>query len=121
MCFGTAGSSLAHLRRFAFDELKIDRTLTAGLGTSAADDAIMAATIDMAHALGMLVTAEGVETPAQQALLRELGCDRGQGYLLGAPAELGSRAYAILPTRPTSQGDRDGAVRQAQGDGAEGR
>ena len=68
--FGTGGSSLTYLRRFPFDELKIDRMFVEGLGRSAADDAIVAATIDMAHALGMVVAAEGVETEAQRVRLR---------------------------------------------------
>jgi diguanylate cyclase (GGDEF)-like protein/PAS domain S-box-containing protein len=84
--FGTGGSSLTYLRRFPFDELKIDASFMAGLGTSAADDAIVAATIEMAHALGMVVAAEGVETEGQLDRLRALGCDRAQGFLLAAPA-----------------------------------
>jgi EAL domain-containing protein (putative c-di-GMP-specific phosphodiesterase class I) len=83
--FGTGGSSLTYLRRYPFDELKIDQTFVAGLGRSAADDAIVAATIDMAHALGMTVAAEGVETDMQRVRLIELGCDRAQGYFLAAP------------------------------------
>ena len=83
--FGTGGSSLTYLRQFPFDELKIDSSFIAGVGMSAADDAIVAATIDMAHALGMIVAAEGVETELQRARLVELGCDRAQGYLLAAP------------------------------------
>ena len=67
--FGTGGSSLTYLRRFPFDELKIDRMFVEGLGRSAADDAIVAATIDMAHALGMVVAAEGVETEVQRVRL----------------------------------------------------
>src|SRR5581483_9789248 len=63
--FGTGYSSLTYLRRFPFDQLKIDRSFVAGLGTSATDDAIVAATIDMGHALDMVVAAEGVETAAQ--------------------------------------------------------
>ena len=86
--FGTGGSSLTYLRRFPFDELKIDRMFVEGLGRSAADDAIVAATIDMAHALDMVVSAEGVETEAQRLRLVDLGCDRAQGYHLGAPEEL---------------------------------
>ena len=57
--FGTGGSSLTYLRRFPFDKLKIDRMFVEGLGRSAADDAIVAATIDMAHALGMVVERGG--------------------------------------------------------------
>jgi diguanylate cyclase (GGDEF)-like protein/PAS domain S-box-containing protein len=83
--FGTGGSSLNHLRRYPFDELKIDETFVAGLGRSAADDAIVAATINMAHALGMTVTAEGVETEVQRLRLVEFGCDRAQGYHLAPP------------------------------------
>jgi diguanylate cyclase (GGDEF)-like protein/PAS domain S-box-containing protein len=89
--FGTGGSSLTYLRRFPFDELKVDRTFIAGLGRSAADDAIVSATIDMAHALGMVVAAEGVETDRQRARLRELGCDRAQGYYLAPPEALTPR------------------------------
>jgi EAL domain-containing protein (putative c-di-GMP-specific phosphodiesterase class I) len=84
--FGTGGSSLTYLRQFPFDELKIDPSFVAGLGRSAADDAIVAATIDMAHALGMVVAAEGVETEQQRERLVDLGCDRAQGYLLSEPA-----------------------------------
>jgi diguanylate cyclase (GGDEF)-like protein/PAS domain S-box-containing protein len=97
--FGTGSSSLTYLRRFPFDELKIDRTFTMGLGSSAADTAIVAATIDMAHALGMLVTAEGVETEEQLAHLRDLGCDRAQGYLLGVPEAAPARRLSIVRRR----------------------
>ncbi len=98
--FGAGSSSLTYLRRFPFDELKIDGELVAGLGTSAADTAIVAATIDMAHALGMVVTAEGVETEEQLAGLRELGCDRAQGYLLAVPEAVPSRRLSLVRRRP---------------------
>ena len=98
--FGTGGSSLTYLRRFPFDELKIDDMFVEGLGRSAADDAIVAATIDMAHALGMVVAAEGVETEEQRVRLRELGCDRAQGYHLGPPEELASRRLVLVEQRP---------------------
>jgi diguanylate cyclase (GGDEF)-like protein/PAS domain S-box-containing protein len=98
--FGTGGSSLTYLRRFPFDELKIDRTFIEGLGRSAADDAIVAATIDMAHALDMVVTAEGVETEAQRVRLCELECDRAQGYHLGPPAELSPRRLVLVQQQP---------------------
>jgi len=98
--FGTGGSSLTYLRRFPFDELKIHDMFVEGLGRSAADDAIVAATIDMAHALGMIVAAEGVETEEQRARLRELGCDRAQGYHLGPPEELASRRLVLVEQRP---------------------
>ncbi|MET0628742.1 MAG: EAL domain-containing protein [Acidimicrobiia bacterium] len=98
--FGTGGSSLTYLRRYPFDELKIDGTFVAGLGQSPADDAIVAATIDMAHALGMTVAAEGIETEAQRTRLVELGCERGQGYHLGAPAALDERHLRLVRRRP---------------------
>jgi diguanylate cyclase (GGDEF)-like protein/PAS domain S-box-containing protein len=98
--FGTGGSSLTYLRRFPFDELKVDRSFIAGLGRSAADDAIVAATIDMAHALGMVVAAEGVETEEQLARLQDLGCDRAQGYYLAEPEKMTARRLVLIEQRP---------------------
>jgi diguanylate cyclase (GGDEF)-like protein/PAS domain S-box-containing protein len=98
--FGTGGSSLTYLRRFPFDELKIDRMFVEGLGRSAADDAIVAATIDMAHALDMVVSAEGVETEEQRLRLVDLGCDRAQGYHLGAPQELTTPRLVLVRQQP---------------------
>jgi EAL domain-containing protein (putative c-di-GMP-specific phosphodiesterase class I) len=98
--FGTGGSSLTYLRRFPFDELKIDRMFVEGLNRSAADDAIVAATIDMAHALDMTVTAEGVETEAQRERLIELGCDRAQGYHLGAPEAIATPRLVLVRQQP---------------------
>jgi len=98
--FGTGGSSLTYLRRFPFDELKIDRMFVEGLGRSAADDAIVAATIDMAHALDMLVSAEGVETEEQRLRLVDLGCDRAQGYHLGGPEALTTPRLVLVRQQP---------------------
>jgi diguanylate cyclase (GGDEF)-like protein/PAS domain S-box-containing protein len=84
--FGTGYSSLAYLKRFPFDQLKIDRCFTEGLGHDAADEAIVAATIQMAHALGMKVVAEGVEELEQLTVLTQLGCDLAQGYYFAPPA-----------------------------------
>ncbi|HEY3673708.1 MAG TPA: EAL domain-containing protein [Acidimicrobiia bacterium] len=98
--FGTGGSSLTYLRRFPFDELKIDRMFVEGLGRSAADDAIVAATIDMAHALGMVVSAEGVETEEQRLRLVDLGCDRAQGFHLGAPEALAAPRLVLVHQLP---------------------
>jgi diguanylate cyclase (GGDEF)-like protein/PAS domain S-box-containing protein len=83
--FGTGFSSLAYLKRFPIDVLKIDRTFTDGLGLDENDTAIVKATIALAHSLGIRVVAEGVETELQLELLHELGCDTVQGYLLGRP------------------------------------
>ncbi len=98
--FGTGGSSLTYLRRFPFHKLKIDRMFVEGLGRSAADDAIVAATIDMAHALDMVVTAEGVETEAQRLRLLDLGCDLAQGYHLGAPEALPTPRLVLVRQQP---------------------
>jgi len=83
--FGTGGSSLTYLRQFPFDELKVDDSFIVGLGKTPTDDAIVGATIDMAHALDLVVAAEGVESEEQLVRLTELGCDRAQGFHLGRP------------------------------------
>ena len=84
--FGTGYSSFTYLKRFPADELKIDRSFVAGLGTDLADTAIVGSCVRLAHAVGVRAVAEGVETPAQREALVELGCDLGQGHLLGRPA-----------------------------------
>lgn len=85
--FGRGYSSLAYLTRFPIDKLKIDRSFVQEIST-AENAAIVDAIIVMAHALGMTVVAEGVETAAQEQYLRERGCDEVQGYLYspGVPA-----------------------------------
>jgi diguanylate cyclase (GGDEF)-like protein/PAS domain S-box-containing protein len=83
--FGTGYSSLAYLTRFPLTALKVDRSfVTAALDDDAAA-AIVRTVIDMAHILGFKVVAEGVETEAQAAFLRGLGCNEGQGYLFAKP------------------------------------
>jgi EAL domain-containing protein (putative c-di-GMP-specific phosphodiesterase class I) len=86
--FGTGFSSLAYLKRFPIDFVKIDRTFTDGLGTDDNDTAIVRATIALAHSLGIRVVAEGVESELQRNLLRDLGCDFGQGYLFAKPVDV---------------------------------
>lgn len=83
--YGTGLSSLTYLKQIEADELKIDKSFITSLGTSHRDPLIVRSTIDLAHALGMAVTAEGVETPAAHALLSVMGCDMVQGYLIGRP------------------------------------
>ena len=84
--FGTGYSALAYLDRFPLDFLKIDRSFVARLGTSDRADSVVSAIVSLAQAHGLVVTAEGVETPEQAQALRDFGCDRGQGWLFGRPA-----------------------------------
>ena len=84
--FGTGHSSLTWLRRLPADFLKVDRTFVAGLGVHQGDTAIVRAVLDLGRALGLTTVAEGVETEEQLAVLRDLGCDWAQGYLLARPA-----------------------------------
>jgi EAL domain-containing protein (putative c-di-GMP-specific phosphodiesterase class I) len=83
--FGTGYSALAYLDKFHIDYLKIDQSFTRNLEGNTRDLALCEAIIVMAHKLGIKVIAEGVETPEQYDLLREAGCDYGQGYLFSKP------------------------------------
>jgi EAL domain-containing protein (putative c-di-GMP-specific phosphodiesterase class I) len=83
--FGTAGASLVDLKRFVVDAVKIDASFIRGMTHDEDDDAIVAALVGLAHALGMQAIAEGVETGAQLERLKALGCDLAQGYHFGAP------------------------------------
>lgn len=83
--FGTGYSSLSYLKHFPLHELKIDKSFVGGLGTDDHDTTIVAATVAMAHALGLSVTAEGVETEEQLERLRVIGCQEAQGYLIARP------------------------------------
>ena len=78
--FGAGQSSLGYLKRFPLDFVKIDRSLIAGLGVNEHDTAIVRATVELAHNLGLTVVAVGVETDVQLEYLQHLGCDRAQGY-----------------------------------------
>jgi diguanylate cyclase (GGDEF)-like protein len=82
--FGTGYSSLAYLTRFRIDELKIDRSFIRTLA-SGREAPIVAAIVSMAHALDILVVAEGIESEEQATEARRLGCDRGQGFFFARP------------------------------------
>ncbi|MFZ0607433.1 MAG: EAL domain-containing protein [Xanthobacteraceae bacterium] len=84
--FGTGYSSLSYLRRFPFDIVKIDRSFVSDLDASTSSSVIVQAVILIAGSLGIKTVAEGIETEAQLKLLKLLGCDDVQGYLLGKPA-----------------------------------
>jgi EAL domain-containing protein (putative c-di-GMP-specific phosphodiesterase class I) len=79
--FGTGYSSLIYLRRLPLDGIKIDRSFVAGLETEEEDRVIVAGLVNLAHSLGLVALAEGVETEAQAAHLRSMGCDLAQGWL----------------------------------------
>ena len=85
--FGTGYSSLMQLRQLPFTEVKIDQAFVADVPYSRDSRLIIQAVTDLAHGLGLTTTAEGVETIEQLRLIRELGCDFVQGYLVSAPLE----------------------------------
>jgi diguanylate cyclase (GGDEF)-like protein/PAS domain S-box-containing protein len=83
--FGTGYASLAYLKRYDVDYVKIDPSLAQTLDGEGGELALYEAIVAMAHKLGLKVVAEGVETPAQRTLLRDAGCDYAQGYMFGHP------------------------------------
>ena len=83
--FGTGFSSLAQLRRFPVDMIKVDRSFVQGLEHDPRDEAITTHTVNLAHAIGVLALAEGVESVGQLTSIDELGCDLAQGYLFAHP------------------------------------
>jgi diguanylate cyclase (GGDEF)-like protein/PAS domain S-box-containing protein len=87
--FGTGFSSLGQLRRFPVDMIKVDRSFVQGVENEAKDAAITANLVTLAHALGVLAIAEGIESNGQLASLRGLGCDLAQGYLFARPLPAG--------------------------------
>jgi len=97
--FGTGYSSLSYLKRFPVDTLKVDKTFVDGLGKDAESTAIVGAVISLAKALGMRVTAEGIETKEQLDHLRALNCDQGQGYFFSRPLPA-AQAEELLAKNP---------------------
>ena len=91
--FGTGHSSLAYLKRFAIDTLKIDRSFVKSLPENNEDMAIATAIVALGRSMQMRIVAEGVETEAQAQALRGLGCDEIQGYLLSRP--MSAQAFAL--------------------------
>jgi EAL domain-containing protein (putative c-di-GMP-specific phosphodiesterase class I) len=95
--FGTGHSSLAYLKRFPVDSLKIDHSFIAGVPDDLGDVAITHAVIGMAHNLGMKVIAEGVETKVQRDFLAAQGCDEYQGYFFSAAVSAEEMLALLAP------------------------
>lgn len=95
--FGTGHSSLSQLQKTDVDVLKIDQSFVSVMDQETSSAAIVSAIINLGHALGLTLVAEGVERPAQAALLREQGCDAAQGWLFDRPlpAEALDRAFGV--------------------------
>jgi EAL domain-containing protein (putative c-di-GMP-specific phosphodiesterase class I) len=83
--FGTGYSSLAYLKRLPVDQLKIDKSFVMAMEKIKGDAVIVRSTIDLAHNLSLTVVAEGVENAVVYNLLKKLGCDQAQGYLISKP------------------------------------
>jgi predicted signal transduction protein with EAL and GGDEF domain len=83
--FGTGYSSLAYLKQLPLDELKIDNSYVVGITADSEEVTIIRSTVELGHSLGLAVVAEGVETEAAREVLRDLGCDYGQGFYLARP------------------------------------
>ncbi len=114
--FGTGYSMLASLRQFPGDKLKIDRSFVQEIADRHDRAPLVAAIVAMGHGLGLEVIAEGVETEEQLAVLRRLGCDGAQGYLLGRPAEAPVVEERVLAERAAR--GRAGSDEGADGLGA---
>jgi diguanylate cyclase (GGDEF)-like protein/PAS domain S-box-containing protein len=94
--FGTGFSSLGQLRRFPIDVIKVDRSFVQGVDHDAKDAAIAANLVSLAHALGLVAVAEGIESEGQLASLRGLDCDLAQGYLFARPAPAAQVTQLLL-------------------------
>ncbi|HEY2259211.1 MAG TPA: EAL domain-containing protein [Solirubrobacteraceae bacterium] len=107
--FGLGQSSLAGLRDLPVDTLKLHESFVSALGREPAEIALVGAVVELGHALGLRVVAEGVETESQLAQLRDLGCDGAQGYLFSQPVpeagvhELLGSGAAATPARPAGR------------------
>jgi len=107
--YGTGLSSLSYLKQLPAHELKIDRSFISQITRSHRDPLLVRSTIDLAHALDMTVTAEGVEAPAALALLAVMGCDSVQGFLLAEPMPL-AKLLSFLGAGEAGEADGDAAL-----------
>jgi hypothetical protein len=81
--FGTGYSSLSYLLSYPFTKIKIDRSFVAGLNEAGNSQVVVSAIVNLGRSLGLTVTAEGIEHAEDLSFLRQLGCEEGQGYLIG--------------------------------------
>lgn len=115
--FGTGYSSLAYLRRFPLDILKVDRVFVADIAPGSEAATLARAIVSLGRELGLIVVAEGVETPAQWAFLRECGCHEFQGFLFSRPLPLVDAAAWLLAWRGVGSGGQEGKVRVLEPEG----
>ena len=97
--FGTGYSNLGYLESFPLSEIKVDRSFVHDVAHSAAKRVIVESVIKLADALGIRVLAEGIETEAERAIMRAMGCSIGQGFLFAAPMEE-ARLHRLLDQEP---------------------
>jgi EAL domain-containing protein (putative c-di-GMP-specific phosphodiesterase class I) len=102
--FGTGYSSLSYLRSFPFDKIKIDQSFVRDLGDDEESRSIVRAVIGLGRSLGMVTTAEGVETQAQLAHLRREGVTQVQGYLMSRPVSASAARQLALPAAAADAG-----------------
>ena len=104
--FGTGHSSLAYLKELPVDEVKIDKAFVQHLATDPRDRAIVGAIIGLAHELGLLVVAEGVEDQATWEVLRRARCDIVQGYFVSRPVSAADLAVWLSASRSDDHSHR---------------
>jgi diguanylate cyclase (GGDEF)-like protein len=107
--FGTGYSSIGYLRRFHFDRLKIDQSISAGITTNTSVQHLVQGTIAIARSMNLIVTAEGVENEYQAQLLRLAGCNMLQGHYFGQPVSAARMTHDLL--QPETRQDRDPPLR----------
>jgi diguanylate cyclase (GGDEF)-like protein/PAS domain S-box-containing protein len=108
--FGTGFSSLGQLRRFPIDMIKVDRSFVQGVEHDPKDAAITANLVTLAHALGLVAIAEGIESSGQLQSIRDLGCDLAQGFLFAKPVSAEDVGQVLAQGRCSQDGEHDAAA-----------